>query len=138
MERPDRSEIGKTLKFTLGEWQSDYANMDPLLKLGGVIKDAGENGIDLVLKMPKNITQRGQFQRPMDMADALEFSSGTDGENIFITVPAEANRANYPKYKQFWLTVEDYDNVPSVFLRIGRHAILGVFHASEVASIEVK
>lgn len=112
--------------------------MEALNTLGNVIEGASKNGIDLVLKMPKSVTQMGPQQRPMNLSDAMEYSSGSDGENVFIVIPAEANRDNYTKYKRFWLTTEDYDNVPALLLRIREHSILGIFHASEVASIEPK
>lgn len=138
MEIEKTAEIGKSLENALGEWKKDYANMEALNTLGTVIKDASKNGIDLVLKMPKSVTQMGQQQRPMDLADAMEYSSDADGENVFIVIPAEANMDKYTKYKRFWLSVENYDDVPSLLFRIREHAILGVFHASEVTSIEPK
>jgi len=140
-EEERRQELVRRLSVAFEAWKKDGAGSTEVDNLNKSIGLAMSNGIDLVLKISKSvldITETGK--RPISRQDAIEFSTGTEGDFILFDIPSNLNKGNIQRSKRFELVAVNAfrDEGSVLLLKTGQVGAFGIFSPDQVAALEVK
>lgn len=134
--------FGQDLSSKFDAWNKGNPTKEQIAELGKAIQFAAANGIDLVVKMPKNTVHKKSGTKAIKLEDAIKFSSGTDEENIIFEIPSNMNIRDRGHSKQIKLGVkEEYLSLGTVIQMRNEKTGDGMFAAfvpGELLSIGVK
>ena len=133
----ERSEFRKNLVNSFEVWKKGKATSADIDKLDKAIKFAWENGIDLVLKVPRSLIDKTCGARSMSKDDAMDFSRNLGGSLFIFDIPSENNRRSEWRNQLRLKAVAKYRDLgPCVLLQDRFIGTFGTFLPGEIASIE--
>ena len=130
-------EFEQYLATAFAFWKAENPpTFDPVV-INECLEDARENGIDLVLKVPKSVFDKSKSGVPMSKADAESRSWMSDihEDNYHFNILSRDSKVR-TNNRHHLMGVVDH-GVPKLIL-FDRHGGIAVFRQDEIASIELK
>jgi hypothetical protein len=135
----ERLKFGRDLMSVFRKWNRGRADTANISDLNEAINFATNNGIDLLVKVPKKIFNKTSGMQAMSRDDAIDFSIVLGGDYFIFEIPSENKKRDAVGKDLRLSVVEEYRGLGSCVLLKDKYiGVFGTFLPGEIASIEPK
>ncbi|MCX6704600.1 MAG: hypothetical protein NTZ07_04130 [Candidatus Woesebacteria bacterium] len=136
----ERLDICEKLSGAFGDWKSGQKGPEVVDALNEAIQFARNNGIDLVLKVPKSVLDKPAIIVPILKHDVISYSSGVEKSHFIFEIPSELSKSKIGYSKKLSLIAAESLGASATVLILKHQdrGFFGMFKPDQVEALQPK